>query len=109
MGCAGLPIGATPFSVTNATADATTGMIVKAATVGKTLYLTDIVISTDTATTIEVQDTASTVVAQHMYFPAVSIWSKTWSTPLILALGTGLKVIAADAGNVTCTISGFLR
>jgi hypothetical protein len=109
MGCSGYPLGATPFSATNATADATTGLVIKTATTGKTIYLTDIVISTDTATTIEVQDTASAVVSQHMYFPAVSIWSKTWSTPLVLALGTGLKVVAADAGNVTCTISGFLR
>jgi hypothetical protein len=110
MGCASLPIGAVTFQNTANTADATgAGLIVRAATVGQTIYLTDIVISTDTATSIGIQDTDSSVVAEPLYFPATSIWSKTWSSPLVLTADKGLKIVAADAGNVSVTITGYVR
>jgi hypothetical protein len=109
MACGGLPIGAITFNNTASTADATTGLTVKAAVSGKVIYVTDITISTDTATSIEVQDTASAVKCEQMYFPSTSIWSKTWCTPLAFAVSTGVKVVAADAGNVSVTITGYVK
>lgn len=109
MGCASLPIGAVTFQNTATTADATTALVVRAANAGDTLYVTDITISTDTAMDIEIQDTASTVVSEQMYFPATSIWSKTWSTPLVFAADEGVQVLASVAGNVSVTITGYVR
>ena len=110
MACADLPIGAQTFQDTATSADATgAGLTVRAAVAGQTVFITDITISTDTATNIEMQDTASTVVSEQMYFPGISIWSKTWSTPLELAEGEGFVVVADDAGNVSVTITGYVR
>jgi hypothetical protein len=109
MTCSSLPIGAVTFRNTVTTADATTGLTVKAGVSGKVIYVTDITISTDTKTNIEIQDSASAVICQHMYFPATSIWSKTWCTPLEFAVNNGVKVVAADAGNVSVTITGFIK
>jgi hypothetical protein len=109
MACGDLPIGAITFNETVTTANATAGLTVKTAISGKTIFVTDITISTDTETNIEIQDTASAVKCQQMYFPATSIWSKTWMTPLQFAISTGVKVVAADAGNVSVTITGYVK
>jgi len=109
MACGGTPIGSVDFQATATTANATGGLAVKALTASKRIYITDIVISTDTAMNIEGRDTASAVLFEHMYFPANSIWSKTWTTPIQTAVGVGFNVIASTAGNVTCTITGFIK
>lgn len=110
MSCASMPIGATSFQVNNASADATGGMTVIAGVVGKRPYITDLIISTDTETSIEVQVTGGTPMMQQMYFPAPSIWSKTfYSVPLsVFNDGDGVRLVAADAGNVTVTALGWL-
>jgi hypothetical protein len=103
------PIGAVDFNSSTTTADATTGMTVKAGVANKVIYVTDMMISTDTAMDIELHDTDNTVIFEHMYFPSKSIWSKTWSTPIAITLGKGLKVVSSVAGNVTSTITGFTK
>jgi hypothetical protein len=108
MGCAGLPIGATSFQSTETTTDATTPLIVKPLVSSKIINLTDITISTDTEMTIEIQDTDGTVISQQMYFPANSIWSKTWSISLVFPISKGVQVVASVAGNVSVTITGYL-
>ena len=109
MACASLPIGAQTVQATATTADATSGLTVLAASAGETFYITDITISTDTAQEIQIEDTAATVVSEQMYFPAESIWSKTWSTPLVFATGEGVTVVGSLAGNVSVTVTGYKR
>lgn len=98
------------FQATYNSADASTRAQVKAATASKKIYLTDIVISTDTAMNIIIQDsTASAVILiQKLYVPANSVFSKTFSTPLECSTGKDLEVLASASGNISVTASGYI-
>lgn len=109
MACGGLPIGATTFRFTETTADSTTGLNLGTAVPGKAYRITDMVISTDTEMTITVKETDNDIIIEEMYFPATSIWSKTWCTPITLMAGEYLVVYGSLAGNVTVTITGYLK
>lgn len=98
------------FQVRITTADATTAVAVKALTASKSIYITDVVISTDTAMNIRLQDGAGSpvVLVGALYMPASSVWSKTFQTPIKVAVATALNVLASLAGNVSVTITGYV-
>lgn len=103
-----LPIGATTFHNTITSADATTAVQVLAGTAGKSIYLTDVVISTDTALTAQLEDGAAAALVDDLFLPATSVWSKTWSTPIPVAAGEALNVLTSVAGNISVTVTGYL-
>lgn len=91
------------------TANATTAQVVKAAVTNKSIYITDIVISTDTAGWVLIQDTAGTpnVIIGKKYLPANSVWSKTYVIPKQVANGNGVNVLAQNAGNISIDMNGY--
>jgi hypothetical protein len=111
MGCASLPIGASTFHATITSADASTAVQVLAGTSGKSIYLTDVVISTDSALTLQLEDSAGTpnVLVEDLFMPATSVWSKTWSTPIPVIAGNDLNVLASGAGNISVTVTGYIK
>lgn len=109
MGCASLPIGASPFLITINTADATLGVNVGSPVAGKSYCITDMVVSTDTELWISMTESDNDPVTEKLYFPATAIWSKIWSTPITLHASTNLVITASVAGNITVTISGYLK
>ena len=92
---------------TVASADATSATQVVAKVAAKNIYVTDVVISTDTALNVQLQDDAAAVLMEQIYLPAVSVWSKTFSTPLLVATNQDLDVIASVAGNISVTVTGY--
>lgn len=102
------PTGVTdPIQETVTSADATGGLTVKSATAGKTYFVTDLIISTDTEMSVELQDSDNTPILQQIYLPATSVFSKTFDSPLAVTLSKGLKAVASAAGNVSVTIVGY--
>ena len=92
-------------TITSSDATAATQVVAKVA--AKNIYVTDIVISTDTALNVQLQDDAAAVLMEQIYLPAVSVWSKTFSTPLMVATNQDLDVIASVAGNISVTVTGY--
>lgn len=95
------------FEATLLTADATTAVSVKALTASKSHYITDIVISTDTAGWIRIEDTDATTIMPRKYFPANSIWSKSYVTPKKVTTAKAILVLAQNAGNISVDINGY--
>lgn len=89
------------------TADATTAVAVKAAVTNKSIYITDIVISGDTAGWVKIQDTDGTVIIRKKYFPANFTWSKSYHTAKKVVNGKGVNVICENAGNLSVDIDGY--
>lgn len=90
--------------------DASTAAQVKAATAAKRIYITDIIVSTDTAMNITFQDNAGTpvVAINPIYLPAVSVFSKSFSTPVMLGVNVDLNIKASVSGNVSATVLGYV-
>lgn len=90
--------------------DASTAAQVKAATSAKSIYLTDIVISVDTAMNVKIQDDTGTPVIyiEPLYLPANSVWSKTFTTPIKWASNKPMMVKASVSGNISVTATGYV-
>lgn len=98
------------FQATITSADAQAATQVKAKTSAKKIYITDLIISTDTAMNIQLQDDAGgpEVLMEQIYVPANSVFSKTFSTPLLVATNQDLDVIASASGNISVTVTGYV-
>lgn len=98
------------FQAIFSSADATAAAELQALSSGKSIYLTDIIISTDTAMNIKVQDSAGTpvVLIGPLYLPASGTFSKTFDTPLKTTISKALNVIASVSGNISVTASGYI-
>lgn len=98
------------FQATITSADATSATEVKGNTASKKIYVTDLIISVDTAMSVQLQDDAGTpaVLMEQMYFPANSIFSKHFSTPLMAATNVDLDVITSATGNISVTALGYV-
>lgn len=98
------------FQATVTAADMTSATTIKAGTTNKNTYVTDLIISTDTAMNIQIQDNTGTpvVLMEQMYFPANSILPLKLTTPIQVATAKDLKAIASVAGNVSITALGYV-
>lgn len=99
------------FQATITSSDAQAATQVKAKTAAKKIYVTDLIISTDTAMTLQLQDDTGTpvVLVEQMYFPANSIFSKSFTTPIEVATNKDLDIIASASGNISVFVSGYVR
>lgn len=95
------------FSATNASSNVTSATQVRAGTSNQVMRITDIVLSTDTQTNIQIQDSDDTALIENLYMAANTIWSKTFKTPIEVPSGKDLEYVAGDAGNVNITVSGY--
>jgi len=98
------------FEATITSANATSATAVKAKTAGKSIYVTDIIISVDTAMNVQLQSDAGTPVVhmEQIYLPANSVFSKTFRTPIQLATNVDLDVITSASGNISVTALGYV-
>ena len=96
------------FQSTMTSADAQFAKQVKALTASKSIYITDVVISVGTAMSVQLEDSAATVIMEQVYLAANSVFSKSFTTPLKLGSGVGLNAVASTAGNVSVTVSGYV-
>jgi hypothetical protein len=107
-------IGAAPFRRTDSFharfngARSTSVQEVKAATASKKHYITDLLISTDTAGWVTIVDGAATVLCGPYYMPANSVLPRRLATPIPGSTNTALNVDCdAATGNVTVEIDGY--
>jgi hypothetical protein len=98
------------FQVTITSADAQSATTVKAKTASKNIYIADLIISTDTAMNLQLQDDAGTpvVLMEQLYMPANSVFSKNFHVPLIVATNQDLDIVASAAGNISVTVTGYV-
>lgn len=96
------------FSIAMTSPNATTAKQVQAATSGKSIYITDIVVSTEAAMTVNLNDSDGTPVIQNLYFPATSIFGKTFETPIRVTSGKALNVKTSLAAGISVTASGYI-
>jgi len=101
------------FQATIASADATSATQVQAKAAGKSIYITSLVLSTDTAMNLKLQDDAASpaVILQSVHLAAnggVALsWPEDW--PLKVAENQDLDVIASASGNISVTVVGYQR
>lgn len=98
------------FRATITSANATSSTVVKAKTAAKRIYVTDLIISVDTAMNVQLQDDAGSpeVLMEQIYLPANSVFSKVLSTPIMLAVNQDLRVITSASGNISVTVLGYI-
>lgn len=96
------------FGETITSPNATTATQVKAATSGKSIYVTDLIISVQDETEVRLQDSDGTVVVQTLYLPDTSVFSKSFSTALPITASKALNVVTSVATPISVTITGFV-
>jgi len=102
---------ANQFQATITSADATTATQVKAKTAAKKIHVTSLIISTDTAMSIQLQDdTGPTVLMEQVYLAANGGMAMNFpeATPLIVNTNEDLDVLASAAGNISVTVTGYV-
>lgn len=96
------------FDVTVTSPDATSAQVIRAATSGEIIYVTDVVISTSAAKNVRLEDTDGTAVMFPIYLGANGTFNHSFKTPLQLVEGKGLNYKASASGVVTVTVTGFV-
>lgn len=98
------------FQATITSGDASSATQVKAKTAAKNIYITDLIISVDTAMNVQLQDDAVSpeVLMEQIYLPAVSVFSKIFETPIKVATNQDLDVITSASGNISVTVTGYV-
>jgi len=96
------------FNSTIHTPNATVATQVQAATSGKSIYVTDVVISSSSAMNVQLQDSDSTAVMEQVYLAANTPFTKTFSTPLLVTASKALNVLSSIAAPLSVTVSGFV-
>ena len=93
-------------TITSANATSATQVVAKVA--GEQIYITDVIISVDTAMNVQLQDDAGSpvVLMEQIYIPANSVFSKQFRTPLEVATNQDLDVITSVSGNISVTVTG---
>jgi hypothetical protein len=101
----------TAFSVTINSADASSATQVKAAAGASTyIYITDIMVSTDTELNFTIQDDAGTpnVIIENIYLAANGGFVLNLATPIKApAANQDIDIVASDTGNVTVLLNGY--
>jgi hypothetical protein len=99
------------FSATINSADATSATQVKAAAGASTyIYITDIIVSTDTAMNFKIQDDEGTpgVLIQSTYVAANGGFVANFATPIKQPTANAdIDVLASASGNISVTINGY--
>lgn len=96
------------FSANLVTNNATTPILVKQATASKTMYLTDIILSSSAANRVDLRDVDGTVIFT-VYLGASSPFQKTFTTPKEVTAGKNLLVKSATAVNLAVSVDGYIK
>jgi len=99
------------FQATFTSADAQAAVPVKVKTASRKMYILSLVVSVDTAMSVQFQDdTGPTILIEGMYFAANGGAHLTWppEAPLVVDTNEDFDVITSAAGNISVTITGYL-
>ena len=99
------------FQATFTSADAQAAAPVKVKTASRKMYILSLVVSVDTAMSVQFQDdTGPTVLIEQLYLAANGGAHLTWppEAPLVVNTNEDFDVLASVAGNISVTITGYL-
>ena len=102
-----IPKGSTKFNVTVTSADTTSGLTIRSGVASQKIYVTDLIISVDTASNYQLQDSDATVVMEQIYLAANSGLAKSFEKHIEVASGKDLEIHGAASGNVSVTAHGY--
>ena len=85
---------------------ATSPVKVKDLSAGKSIYITDLIISSDIAMDVELQDSDGTVIMQEVHLSANSPFNHTFGSSLEVTESKALMAKSSVAGDLTITITG---
>jgi hypothetical protein len=98
----------TSFSLSEHKENATGGNLVKAGISGKSIYITDLMISAQQAGQIWFYDGAGTTVIDRIFLAANGLFEKSWTTPIKVASGQSLYVKSNAQIHFTLQMSGYV-
>ena len=96
------------FDVAFSSENAVSGNIVKTATSGKSIYITDLIISSQHAGQVWLQDSDGTMVTKIFYMAANGNISHTWNTPKKVVASKNLLVKTTGNMHFTLDIAGYI-
>lgn len=87
-----------------------TALVAAPSNSNQSIYITDVVISTDTIGWIKLQDNAGSpnTVIPKKYFSQDGIYEHTYAVPKQVIAGNALNAIAQNAGNVSIEVNGYI-
>lgn len=90
-------------------ADASSATQIQAKVASQTIYLSSVVISVDTAMSVQLQDDSGTpvVLMEQIYMPANSVAQLFFDPPLAATENQDLDVITSTSGNISVLAIGF--
>lgn len=100
------------FQNTITSADAQSATQVKAKTADKKIYILSLLVSVDTAMSVQLQDDTGTpnVLMEQVYLAANGGFVMNFppEAPLTVATNKDLDIVTSAAGNVSVTVTGYL-
>ena len=89
--------------------DASSGQGILAGQASKRIFITDVIISTDTALTVSIRDGDNNGLIPNLYMPANSIFAKSFGVGRSTEVNKNVKVVTSGAGNVSVTLTGYKK
>lgn len=89
-------------------ADASGTVAVKAATAAKSIYITDLNLSVNTAMNVKFQDGTAAILIPTMYLPGSATWSKSFITPIKVPGTDAFNVVSSASGSITIVAAGYV-
>lgn len=103
----------TRFQVTITSADASSATQLKAGVSDKKIYILSVIISVDTEMSVQLQDDAGTpnVLMEQIYMAANTTAGMAFhlQSPLVVDTDNDLDVITSAAGNISVTVTGYIK
>lgn len=96
------------FQATISSGNAVDDTVVKAATASSSIYVTDVVISVETALAVELKDETGTALMHPVYLGNTGSLVVSFKTPIMVAEGKALMMRASAAGDVSVTATGYV-
>lgn len=96
------------FNVTVLLNNAVVPNLIKSATSGKSIYITDVTISAQQAGWIQLEDTDGTVVMDRIFLAANGNFTKSWNTAKKVVVSKGLMAKTNAAIYMSLSVDGYI-
>jgi len=91
--------------------NATTPVLLKAATAGKKIYITDVIIGVKSAGDVDIRtlQAGPTLIIGVLPMANTSNFSHTYFTPRSVDVGQAIYLFSSASGAISCQISGYVE
>lgn len=95
------------FTSSATSTNATTPLVIRGATSGKTIYVTDLIISSQQATQAWLEDTDGTELTPRFYISAATPFIFSPNTPIAGTASKGISLQTSSAVNISAMAMGY--